>query len=119
MPCRVPAVAAPRRPYWRAKARRTSGAWLAVFEAAAEFEAATREGEPMRWTERFASRVMSMDDAVGLVRNGDRIMGGLPEPSAFLEALAARQDLTGVEVFVGAPRTGGVAIAGNPGFTLY
>jgi len=62
---------------------------------------------------------MSMDDAVGLVRNGDRIMGGLPEPSAFLEALAARQDLTGVEVFVGAPRTGGVAIAGNPGFTLY
>jgi acyl-CoA hydrolase len=73
----------------------------------------------MRWTERFASRVMSMEDAVRLVRSGDRVIGGLPEPCAFFEALAARDDLGGIEVFLGAPRNGGVAVATNPGCTLY
>jgi hypothetical protein len=62
---------------------------------------------------------MSMEDAVRLVRRGDRVIGGLPEPCAFFEALAARDDLGDVEVFLGAPRNGGVAIATNPGCTLY
>ena len=46
-------------------------------------------------------------------------MGGLPEPAPFLAALAARSDLSGVEVFLGAPRSGGVAVAANPGITLF
>lgn len=73
----------------------------------------------MHWTEQFASRVMTMDDAIGIVRRGDRVMGGLPEPAAFLQALAQRDDLSEVEVFLGAPRAGAVAIAANPGVTLY
>ncbi len=73
----------------------------------------------MHWTERFAHQVMSLDQAVGLVRNGDRVMGGLPEPAAFLEALARRDDLADIEVFLGAPRAGAVALAANPGVTLY
>ena len=60
-----------------------------------------------------------MEDAVGLVRSGDRVIGGLPEPCAFFEALAVRDDLDGVEIFLGAPRNGGVAVANNPGCTLY
>ena len=73
----------------------------------------------MSWTERFARQVMTMEQAAGLVRNGDRVMGGLPEPTAFLEVLAARDDLVDVEVFLGAPRTGGVALTANPGVTVY
>ena len=73
----------------------------------------------MHWTERFAERVMSMDDAVALVRRGDRVMGGLPEPAPFLQALAARDDLAEVEVMLSAPRAGGVALSSNPGVTLY
>ena len=60
-----------------------------------------------------------MDEAVGLVRNGDRVMGGMPEPAAFLEALGARRDLSDVSLYLNAPRSGGVAVAANPGITLY
>lgn len=73
----------------------------------------------MRWTERFARQVITMDEAVRLVRSGDRVMGGMPEPAPFLEVLAARDDLSDVEVFLTAPRTGGVAVAENPGITLF
>lgn len=73
----------------------------------------------MSWTERWTDRVKTPAEAAALVRRGDRVMGGLPEPAPFLEALAAREDLTDVEVFLGAPRIGGVAVAANPGCTLY
>jgi 4-hydroxybutyrate CoA-transferase len=73
----------------------------------------------MDWTARFADRVRTMDEAVGLVRPGDRVMGGLPEPAAFLQALAARDDLHDVELFASAPRLGGIAAAKNPGIRVY
>ena len=73
----------------------------------------------MSWTDRFAHKVMTLVQAAGLVRNGDRVMGGLPEPAPFLAALGLREDLSGVELFLGAPRSGGVAAAANPGITLF
>ncbi len=73
----------------------------------------------MSWTERFAHKVMTLDQAAGLVHNGDRVMGGLPEPAAFLTALGQRDDLSDVELYLGAPRAGGVAAALHPGITLY
>jgi acyl-CoA hydrolase len=73
----------------------------------------------MSWTDRHAAKVMSLEQAAGLVRDGDRVMGGLPEPAPFLAALAARTDLDDVAVYLGAPRTGGVAVAANPAITLY
>ena len=73
----------------------------------------------MSWTDRFAHKVMTLEQAAGLVRNGDRVMGGLPEPAPFLAALGLREDLSGVELFLGAPRSGGVAAAANPGITLF
>lgn len=73
----------------------------------------------MSWIERWADRVLTLPEAAALVRRGDRVMGGLPEPAPFLEALAAREDLADVEVFLGAPRHGGVAVAANPGLTLF
>lgn len=73
----------------------------------------------MSWTERFAHKVMTLEQAAGLVRNGDRVMGGLPEPAPFLQALSQREDVRDVEIYLGAPRSGGVAAATNPGITLY
>ncbi|MEZ5233767.1 MAG: acetyl-CoA hydrolase/transferase C-terminal domain-containing protein [Acidimicrobiales bacterium] len=73
----------------------------------------------MSWTDRYADKVMTLEAAAALVRRGDRVMGGLPEPAAFLLALAEREDLADVEVFLGAPRHGGVAAAANPGIRLY
>ncbi|MFN0029539.1 MAG: acetyl-CoA hydrolase/transferase family protein [Acidimicrobiales bacterium] len=73
----------------------------------------------MSWTDHFAHKVMTVEQAAGLVRNGDRVMGGLPEPAAFLAALARREDLSDVALYLGAPRAGGVAAALNPGITLY
>lgn len=72
----------------------------------------------MDWTVRFADRVRSMEDAVALVRPTDRLMGGLPEPAPFLEALAARDDLEHISLFLSAPRAGGVAAAANPAFEV-
>ena len=68
----------------------------------------------MTWTSLFADRVRSLDDAVALVRPQDRVMGGLPEPAPFLELLATRTDLRHVELFLSAPRLGGIAAARNP-----
>jgi 4-hydroxybutyrate CoA-transferase len=70
------------------------------------------------WRERFADRVITLDEAVALVRSGDRVIGGLPEPAPFLRRLAAVEDLTDVELFLSAPRVGGIAVAGHPGITL-
>jgi 4-hydroxybutyrate CoA-transferase len=73
----------------------------------------------MDWTASCGDRVRTMEEAVALVRPGDRIMGGMPEPAPFLEALAARDDLVDVELFLNAPRVGGVAAAKNPGIQVY
>jgi acyl-CoA hydrolase len=70
------------------------------------------------WARRFARQVRSLDDAVALVRPDDRVMGGLPEPTPYLERLAQRTDLQRVELFLAAPRTGGIAVSGNPGIEL-
>lgn len=70
------------------------------------------------WRKRFASRLMSLDEAVALVRSGDRVMGGLPEPAPFLQRLATREDLSDIELFLGAPRVGGVAVARHPGIRV-
>ena len=45
-------------------------------------------------------------------------MGGMPEPAPFLERLAERTDLQDVELFLSAPRRGGIAVAANPGVRL-
>src|SRR4051812_50099371 len=66
------------------------------------------------WPRRYAERVRTLDDAVSLVRPDDRVMGGLPEPTAFLERLGSRDDLRRVEGFLGAPRTGGAARGAPP-----
>lgn len=66
------------------------------------------------WTDRYADRVITPDHAASLVRDGDFVMTGLPEPTAFLEALGRAGHLTDFEVFVPAPRWGGVAVAKNP-----
>lgn len=70
------------------------------------------------WRERFSDRLISLDDAVALVRSGDRVIGGLPEPAPFLQRLATRHDLADVELFLSAPRVGGIAVAGHPGINL-
>lgn len=73
---------------------------------------------PVDWKARYADRVMSLEQAVALVRPEDRAMVGLPEPSPWLAALGARTDLTDVELYVPAPRVGGVAAGANPAIRL-
>lgn len=70
------------------------------------------------WTEAFADRVITPEAAAALVVDGDLVVGGLPEPTLFLEALGARRDLDSIDVFVPAPRVGGVAVAENPAVRL-
>lgn len=73
----------------------------------------------MDWKARFPDRVRSLEEAVALVRPTDRIMGGMPEPAAFLHALGARTDLEHVELFLSAPRVGGIAAAANDRIELF
>ncbi len=73
----------------------------------------------MSWTERYASRVRTMEEAIALVRPVDRVMGGMPEPAAFFAALGERDDLRDVDVYLLAPRHGGAAVGAHPGMTLY
>ncbi len=61
---------------------------------------------------------MSLEAAAALVRPVDRVMVGLPEPSPWLAALGARTDLTDVELYVPAPRVGGIAAGANPAIRL-
>ncbi|MGI9614678.1 MAG: acetyl-CoA hydrolase/transferase family protein [Acidimicrobiales bacterium] len=70
------------------------------------------------WIEAFADRVITPEAAAALVADGDLVVGGLPEPTLFLEALGARRDLEAIDVFVPAPRVGGVAVASNPAIRL-
>ena len=70
------------------------------------------------WQQRHAERVRSLDEAVAMVRPEDTVMGGMPEPAAFLERLAERTDLREVELFLAAPRRGGVAVSATPGVQL-
>lgn len=67
------------------------------------------------WQELFDDRVLTPEAAAALVRSGDFVTVGLPEPTAFLTALAERSELSDVEIFVPAPRVGGVAVAEHPG----
>lgn len=70
------------------------------------------------WTKQFADKVITLDDAVALIRPADRVMVGLPEPAPWLEALAHRRDLTDVELFIPAPRDGAVAVGDTPGIQM-
>ncbi|MDH3681548.1 MAG: hypothetical protein OEV40_16550 [Acidimicrobiia bacterium] len=67
------------------------------------------------WQHVFADRVLTPEAAASFVADGDVVVAGLPEPTAFLTALGARRELAGVDVFIPAPRVGGVAVAQNPG----
>jgi len=70
------------------------------------------------WTKEWPHLVISAQDAAAQVRDGDLVGASLPEPTAFLYALAERTNLTDVAVFVPAPRKGGAAIGTNPTLEL-
>ena len=57
----------------------------------------------------------TIDDLVASVTSGSRIGLGIPEPTAFLEALARRRDLEDVTLVMGTPGAGAIAAAANPG----
>ena len=63
------------------------------------------------WTQAWPDLVTTPAAAAAQVRDGDLVGASLPEPTAFLYALAERTDLKEVAVFVPAPRKGGAAIA--------
>ena len=56
------------------------------------------------WTQEWPHLVISPQAAAEQVRDGDLVGTSLPEPTAFLYALAERSDLNDVAVFVPAPR---------------
>ncbi len=70
------------------------------------------------WTKEWPHLVISPQAAAEQVRDGDLVGTSLPEPTAFLYALAERSDLNDVAVFVPAPRKGGAAIGTNPRLEL-
>lgn len=70
------------------------------------------------WRDRYADRVITPEAAVSLVRDGDFVMSGLPEATAFLQALGEATHLSNFDVFVPAPRWGGVAVTRNPAARL-
>ena len=70
------------------------------------------------WTKEWPHLVISAQNAADQVQDGDLVGASLPEPTAFLYALAERTDLTDVAVFVPAPRKGGAAIGTNPKLEL-
>ena len=70
------------------------------------------------WTQEWPHLVISPQAAAEQVRDGDLVGTSLPEPTAFLYALAERSDLNDVAVFVPAPRKGGAAIGTNPRLEL-
>lgn len=75
--------------------------------------------EPFDWTHAFADKVITATEAAALVRDGDRVMCSLPEPTAFLYALAERAALRDVTLFMPTPRKGGVAVARHPGIEVH
>ena len=70
------------------------------------------------WTRAWPHLVTSPEAAAQAVQDGDLVGTSLPEPTAFLNALADRKDLSDVAVFVPAPRRGGAAVAMNPDIEL-
>ena len=74
--------------------------------------------EPFDWAATYASKVITPAAAAATVNSGDRVMCSLPEPTAFLAALAQRADLTGVTLFMPTPRKGGVLVAEHPGIEV-
>jgi len=70
------------------------------------------------WTEAWPDLVTTPAAVAAQVRDGDLVGASLPEPTAFLYALAERTDLQDVAVFVPAPRNGGAAIAMNASLEL-
>ena len=70
------------------------------------------------WTSEWADRVITPAQAAAMVRDGDRVACSLPEPTAFLYALAERTEVRDVTVFMPTPRKGGVAVARHPGITV-
>ncbi len=72
----------------------------------------------MGWRERLGDRVISAEQAAALVRDGDGVMLGLPEPVAFLAALAGRPDLRDVAVYSAVANVGAVAAANHPGIRV-
>ena len=70
------------------------------------------------WTQAWPHLVTSPEAAAQAVQDGDLVGTSLPEPTAFLNALADRKDLSDVAVFVPAPRRGGAAVAMNPDIEL-
>jgi 4-hydroxybutyrate CoA-transferase len=71
-----------------------------------------------QWRDLVGDRVITPDEAAGLVRDGDLVMSGIPEATAFLEALGEATHLDHFDLFVPAPRWGGVAAAKNPAARL-
>ncbi|MCE7928029.1 MAG: acetyl-CoA hydrolase/transferase family protein [Chloroflexi bacterium CFX7] len=63
------------------------------------------------WRERLGDRVITVDQAAALVKDGDRVAVGLPEPAPFLNALAQRPGLAGVTVMSGVAAAGGLRCA--------
>ncbi len=65
----------------------------------------------MSWRERLAARVITVEQAAALVKDGDRVVVGLPEPSPFLSALSQRPELAGVTVMSGVAAAGALRCA--------
>ena len=76
------------------------------------------DGDTFDWTEAWPHLVTSPEAAAQTVQDGDLVGTSLPEPTAFLNALADRKNLNNVAVFVPAPRRGGAAVAMNPNIEL-
>ncbi|MFT7646035.1 MAG: acyl-CoA hydrolase [Candidatus Poriferisodalaceae bacterium] len=75
-------------------------------------------GTTFDWTTAFADRLVTAEAVAARVADGDTVMCSLPEPTAFLLALAQRTDLNKIAVFVPAPRRGGAAAAANPSIEI-
>lgn len=59
----------------------------------------------MSWKEEYRKKLVSVEEAVGVVKSGDKVsFGGGTEPRTLAKALAARKDeLTGVKLNMGLP----------------
>lgn len=78
----------------------------------------SEKNDGFEWTQEWPHLVISPQAAADHVQDGDLVGTSLPEPTAFLYALAERNDLNDVAVFVPAPRKGGAAVGTNPNLEL-
>lgn len=72
----------------------------------------------MTWQQQVAGRVLTPEGAAALVRSGDRIALGIPEPLPFLTALAERSELRSVEILTGPAGPGSLVAAGHRGIRV-